>query len=150
MGTLTLACVPLALVVQHPDYSPMLFRQLRHGQNVVNVSYWYKKYVCIYALCGTRTELLVGRARNSSACAIDMIWDELKRNSIEIDIETLSFHINICLREHEEIYGTGSSEKTVQDLKHIDLKKIYKCKRFISFKALLSQLLIRLVFAYFS
>ena len=73
----------------------------------------------------------------------------LKRNNIEIDTETLSFHINICLREHEEIYGTGSSEKTVQDLKHIDLKK-YKVKRFIYFKALLDQLLIRLVFAYFT
>ena len=79
----------------------MLFRRLRHDQNVVNVSYWYKKYVCIDARCGTCTELLVGRARNSSACSMDMIRNELKRNNIiEIDIETLSFHINICLREH--------------------------------------------------
>ena len=38
---------------------------------------------------------------------MDMIWDELKRNNIEIDIETLSFRINTCLREHEEIYGTA-------------------------------------------
>ena len=38
---------------------------------------------------------------------MDMIWDELKRNTdIETDKETLSFHIDACLREHEEIYGT--------------------------------------------
>ena len=38
---------------------------------------------------------------------MDTICDELKSNNIEIEIdkETLSFHINTCLREHEEIYG---------------------------------------------
>ena len=36
---------------------------------------------------------------------MDIIWDELKSNNIEIDIEMLSFHIYTCLREHEEIYG---------------------------------------------
>ena len=36
-----------------------------------------------------------------------MVWDELKRNSIDIDKETLSFHnINTYVREHEEIYET--------------------------------------------
>ena len=129
---------------------------------------------------------------------MDMIWDELKRNNIEFDIETLSFHIDTGLRVHEEIYGTvinridrnnlpinlshiytemnrnnfgrilayltlvykvvdfleeetlrEAVRKTVQDLKHIDLKK-YEVKRFISFKALLGQLLIRLVSAYFT
>ena len=48
----------------------------------------------------------MGQAGNSSACAMDMIWDALKRNNIEIDIATLSFHIDTCLRKHEEIYGT--------------------------------------------
>ena len=39
--------------------------------------------------------------------------------------------------------------KTIQDLKHIDMKQ-YIVKRSISFKALLAQVLIRLVFAYFT
>ena len=37
---------------------------------------------------------------------MDMIWNELRRNIIEIDIETLSFYINTCSREHEEIDET--------------------------------------------
>ena len=37
---------------------------------------------------------------------MDMIWDELRRNNIDIDREKLSFHIDACLREHEELYGT--------------------------------------------
>ena len=36
---------------------------------------------------------------------MDMIWYELRSNNIEIDRETLSFHIDACLREHEDIYG---------------------------------------------
>ena len=49
----------------------------------------------------------MGKAGNSSACAMDMIWDELRSNNIDVDIETLSFHINTFLREHEDIYGTA-------------------------------------------
>ena len=71
LGTLTR--VPLGLVVLHPDYFPMLFRRLRHDQNFVNVSYWCKKYVCIYACCVIRTELLVGKGGKSSACVMDII-----------------------------------------------------------------------------
>ena len=37
---------------------------------------------------------------------MDIIWDERMSNNIEIDKETLSFHIDACLREHEELYGT--------------------------------------------
>ena len=37
----------------------------------------------------------------------DIILDELKSNNVEIDKATLSFHINTCLREREEIYGTA-------------------------------------------
>ena len=55
---------------------------------------------CIYAVCGTLTELLEGQAGNSSACAMDTIWNELKRNNIEIDAD-LSFYIDTCPREHE-------------------------------------------------
>ena len=38
-------------------------------------------------------------------------------------------------------------QRTIQDLKHIDLEKC-KVRRFISFKALLGRLFIRLIFAY--
>ena len=48
--------------------------------------------------------------------------DELKRNTdIEIDKETLSFHFDACLREHEEIYGifVGRSLKVVKQARLI-------------------------------
>ena len=35
-----------------------------------------------------------------------MTWEEFRSNNIEIDRETLSFHIDACLREHEQLYGT--------------------------------------------
>ena len=40
-------------------------------------------------------------------------------------------------------------QRTVEDFKYIDLEK-YKVKRFIPFKALLDQLLIRTTIAYFA
>ena len=36
---------------------------------------------------------------------MDIIWEELKRNNIEIDKDMLSFYISECLDEHEELYG---------------------------------------------
>ena len=48
----------------------------------------------------------MGKAGNSSVCARDMIWNELKRNNIENDRKKVLFKIDTCLREHEEIYGT--------------------------------------------
>ena len=59
----------------------------------------------IYACCVTRIELLVGQAGKSSACVMDIIWEELKRNNIDIDKDMLSFYISKCLDEHEELYG---------------------------------------------
>ena len=59
----------------------------------------------IYACCVTRIELLLGQAGKSSACVIDIIWEELKRYNIDIDKDMLSFHIDACLREHVELYG---------------------------------------------
>ena len=58
-----------------------------------------------YTLCLAVSELNVGQASNYNACTMDMIWYELRSNNIEIDRETLSFHIDACLREHEDIYG---------------------------------------------
>ena len=36
---------------------------------------------------------------------MDIIWEELKRNKIDIDKDMLSFYISKCLHEHEELYG---------------------------------------------
>ena len=36
---------------------------------------------------------------------MDIIWEELKRNNIDIDKDMLSFYISKCLDEHEELYG---------------------------------------------
>ena len=36
---------------------------------------------------------------------MDIIWEELKRNNIEIDKDMLSFYISKCLDEHEKLYG---------------------------------------------
>ena len=41
----------------------------------------------------------------SSACVMDIIWEELKSNDIDIDKDMLSFYISKCLDEHEELYG---------------------------------------------
>jgi hypothetical protein len=35
---------------------------------------------------------------------LDIIYDELKRNKIDIDWQTLSFHINTILDEHENLF----------------------------------------------
>ena len=122
-----------------------------------------------------------------------MIWDEHI---------TLSFHIDACLREHEDIYGAFINQldkdnlptnlpnslcdiyeemcpnnfgrliayltlvnkvrdmmdeettreairRTVEDFKRIHLAK-YKVRSSIPFKALVGQLLLRAVFAYFA
>ena len=73
---------------------------------MVSVSYWYKKYVDIYACCVTRTELLVGQAGKSSACVMDIIWEELKSNNIDIDKDMLSFYISKCLDEQRQMYDS--------------------------------------------
>ena len=43
---------------------------------------------------------------NRSACAMDILWDELRSNNVEIDKETLSFHIHACLKDYEGICET--------------------------------------------
>ena len=165
-----------------------------HQPFYISILYLYTLSRCIGTQCGTGSK--------HNACAMDMIRDELRSNNIEIDRETLSFHIDACLREHEDIYGAfinqldkdnlptnlpnslcdiyeemcpnnfgrliayltlvyqaadsceeeiirEVAQRTVEDFKYIDLEK-YKVKRSIPFKALLNQLLIRTVFAYFA
>ena len=50
-----------------------------------------EKQPCIYTLYH-RYERIVGQAGKNSASAMDIIWDELKSNNVDIDKETLSFH----------------------------------------------------------
>ena len=57
-------------------------------------------------ICLTVSEFIVGQTTKDSARAMDMIWNEVWNNNIEINKETQSFHIHACFREHEEIYGT--------------------------------------------
>ena len=50
---------------------------------------------------------------------IDIIFDELKRNEIDIDKQTLSFHINTTINQHRDIYR----EMNTRDL---NLEQIYR------------------------
>ena len=52
------------------------------------------------------SDLLNSMWDNCSACAMDILWHELRRNNVEIDKETLSFHIHACLKDYEGIYET--------------------------------------------
>ena len=107
---LILTSVPLGLVSLHPDYSTMLFRRFVIIKTY-NISHWYKKFVCIYASCVKRTELLVGQAGKSSTCVFDIIWGEHKRNNIAIDKDMLLFYIiSKCLNEQREMYGSLNSQ----------------------------------------
>ena len=132
---------------------------------------------------------------NRSACAMEIICDELKRNNVEMDKETLSFHIHACLKDYEGIYGAfinqmdilpfslsniyeqmnpnnfgrliayltlvykiadsfeedivrEAVQRTVEDFKHIDLEKYKVLRRTNPFQMLLSQLFVRVIFAY--
>ena len=65
------------------------------------------------------------QATKDSACAMDMIWNELRNNNIEIDKETLSFHIHARLRKHEDIYGAVINQLDKDNLP-ISLYDIYE------------------------
>ena len=76
----------------------------------------------------------MGESGKNSACAMDMILDELKSNNIEIDLETL-------LYSYDKYTLRQTVRRTIEDLRNIELEK-YKVKRVITFKALLGQLFI--------
>jgi hypothetical protein len=50
------------------------------------------------------SHLLYNRCGESIMDNIDIIFDELKRNEIDIDKQTLSFHINAILDHHRDLY----------------------------------------------
>ena len=54
-------------------------------------------------------KLLLGQGK-SSACVMDIIWEELKRNNIDIDNDMLSFYISKCLDEQREIYDSLNAQ----------------------------------------
>jgi hypothetical protein len=49
------------------------------------------------------SHLLYNRCGESIMDNIDIIFDELKRNEIGIDKQTLSFHINTTINQHRDI-----------------------------------------------
>ena len=50
---------------------------------------------------------------------IDIIFNELKRNEIDIDKQNLSFHINTMINQHRELYR----EMNTHDL---NLEQVYR------------------------
>ena len=52
----------------------------------------------------------MGQAGKSSACVMDIIWEELKRSNIDIDKDMLSFYISKCLDEQRKIYDSLSAQ----------------------------------------
>ena len=52
----------------------------------------------------------MGQAGKSSACVMDIIWEELKRSNIDIDKDMLSFYISKCLDEQREMYDSLSAQ----------------------------------------
>ena len=52
----------------------------------------------------------MGQAGKSSACVMDIIWEELKINTIDIDNDILSFYISKCLDEQWEMYDSLNAQ----------------------------------------
>ena len=41
---------------------------------------------------------------------MDLIYDELRQNNVDIDKDTLSFHLNSCLEEHQILFNSISGQ----------------------------------------
>jgi hypothetical protein len=50
---------------------------------------------------------------------VDIIFDELKRNEIDIDKQTLLFHINTMINQHRDIYREINT-------RNINLEQVYR------------------------
>ena len=86
--------------------------------------------------------------REASTNNLCDIYDEMCPNNFGRLIACLTLVYQVADSCEEEIIREVA-QRTVEDFKYIDLEK-YKVKRSIPFKALLNQLLIRTVFAYFA
>ncbi len=62
------------------------------------------------------SHLLFNRCGESVMDNIDIIFDELKRNEIGIDKQTLSFHINTILNQNRDLYRQTN----------VDLEQLYR------------------------
>ena len=65
------------------------------------------------------SHLLFNRCGESIMDNIDIIFDELKRNEIDIDKQTLSFHINTILDRHRDLYRAVNA-------RDLNLDQIYR------------------------
>ena len=71
---------------------------------------------------------------------IDIIFDELKRNEIDIDKQTLPFHINTMINKHRYIYGETNTH-------NLNLEQIYREINVTNFGCIIAYL--ALIFNYF-
>jgi GTP:adenosylcobinamide-phosphate guanylyltransferase len=55
------------------------------------------------------------------------IFDELKRNEIDIDKQTLSFHINTILDHHRDPEEGGSSSRHALQLINVHNRDFLQC-----------------------
>ncbi len=62
------------------------------------------------------SHLLFNRCGESIMDNIDIIFDELTRNKIDIDKQTLSFHINTILNQNRDLYRQTN----------VDLEQLYR------------------------
>ena len=69
-----------------------------------------EKHPCIYTLCHC-TERIVGQAGKNSECAMDIIWDELKSNNVDIEKETLDRFILRHVRAWRNIWDGYQSNR---------------------------------------
>ena len=67
---------------------------------------------------------------------IDIIFDELKRNEIDIDKETLSFHINTILNRNRDLYREMNVdlEQLYREINITNVGRIFAYLTFVSFQ----------------
>ena len=83
----------------------------------------------------------MGQAGKSSACVMDIILEELKRNNIDIDKDMLSFHISKCLDEQREIYDRQKAQLSPMCSQPVfEEMNVYNFGRFIAYLEFLYRL----------
>ena len=67
---------------------------------------------------------------------IDIIFDELKRNEIDIDKQTLSFHINTILNRNRDLYHEMNVdlEQLYREINITNVGRIFAYLTFVSFQ----------------
>jgi hypothetical protein len=58
---------------------------------------------------------------------IDIIFDELKRNEIDVDKHTLSFHINTMINQHRDYIETNTRDLNLEQVyREINVEQVYR------------------------